>query len=196
MVIMPLLSQMIFTAMITSTFIHTCTRIWYRHPPPSWPQVIFKYPFIHEWNSGFYPKMTRYRNKRLPRRVNHNISSKPERLDNNINSLGNKTPILHLPLQNSQTLFRSARPSDNNKHILAMLYTLTTPTNERTFNFGTDSKRICIETRALVCISTRKENFITLKEVKNIQINGIATGLPLVGIGLLNGPYRMIITMR
>lgn len=87
--------------------------------------------------------MTRYRNKRLPRRVNHSISSKPERLDNNINSLGNKTPILHLPLQNSQTLFRSARPSDNNKHILAMLYTLTTPTNERTFNFGTDSKRRC-----------------------------------------------------
>jgi len=73
---------------------------------------------------------------------------------------------------------------------LAFLYSLTTPQQDSCYNFGTDTERICIDTGASACISTHRENFVTLTPVKKIKINGIGSGLPVEGSGLLKWPLR------
>jgi hypothetical protein len=79
---------------------------------------------------------------------------------------------------------------DSNRQFLAYLYSLNTPANDRMMLFGSDMERICIDTGASACISTRKENFITYKPVTNIKINGIGTGLPVEGTGTLKWTIR------
>jgi len=73
---------------------------------------------------------------------------------------------------------------------LAFLYSITTPQQESCYNFGTDTERICIDIGASACISTRRKNFVNLTPVKNIKINGIGSGLPVEGSGLLKWPLR------
>jgi hypothetical protein len=82
------------------------------------------------------------------------------------------------------------RSCEENKRILAFLYSITTPQQESCYNFGTDTERICIDIGASACISTRRENFVNLTQVKNIKINGIGSGLPVEGSGLLKCPLR------
>jgi hypothetical protein len=72
----------------------------------------------------------------------------------------------------------------------ALLYSLNTPTQDTTTHFGSDFERICIDTGASACISTRKENFTNLNTVNHIKINSIGTGLPVAGIGTLKWPIR------
>jgi hypothetical protein len=71
-----------------------------------------------------------------------------------------------------------------------MLYSLSTPGGSDTYNFDTDAERICIDTGASACLSTKKENFISLKPISNVKINGIASGLQVDGIGLLKWSIR------
>jgi hypothetical protein len=57
-------------------------------------------------------------------------------------------------------------------------------------HFGTDLECICIDTGASACISTRKENFVSIRQVDNLKINGIGSSLPVAGIGLLKWTIR------
>jgi hypothetical protein len=72
--------------------------------------------------------------------------------------------------------------------LLALLFSLTTPANDRTFSFGTNAERICIYTGASACISTKRSNFTSLRKVTDIKINRIGSGLPVEGIGTLKWP--------
>jgi hypothetical protein len=83
-----------------------------------------------------------------------------------------------------------ARNEHTNSQLLAYLYSLTTTQNSSTIHFGLDTEQICIDTGASACISARRENFITFNKVDNIKINGIGTGLPVVGIGTLKWTLR------
>jgi hypothetical protein len=73
---------------------------------------------------------------------------------------------------------------------LALLHSLSTPGGTDTYNFDSDSERICIDTGASACISAVKENFIDMKHMNNVKINGIASGLQVEGIGLLKWHIR------
>jgi hypothetical protein len=82
------------------------------------------------------------------------------------------------------------RTRQENLHLQAYLYSLSTPgTNER-IAFGTDIEPICIDTGASACISTVRTNFINLRPVTKLRINGIGTGLPIEGIGTLRWSIR------
>jgi hypothetical protein len=60
MLIMPLLSQMIFTAIITHLYPKHPIYRWYRRPLPRPALVRFDPSFIHLWNLGVYPKLSSY----------------------------------------------------------------------------------------------------------------------------------------
>jgi hypothetical protein len=58
------------------------------------------------------------------------------------------------------------------------------------YQFDSDTERICIDTGASACLSTRRDNFISLRDLDNIKINGIASGLKVAGIGVLRWSIR------
>ncbi len=65
---MPLLSQMFFTAIITHLYPKHPIYRWYHSPPPRPALVCFNPSFIHLFNLGLYPKLSRYRpHSGLPR---------------------------------------------------------------------------------------------------------------------------------
>lgn len=86
--------------------------------------------------------------------------------------------------------YEPVRTRETNLQLQALLYTLSTPTQDWTMHFGSDSVWICIDTGTSACISTRRENFIKLQLVENIKINGIETGLPVEGVGTLKWLIR------
>ncbi len=73
---------------------------------------------------------------------------------------------------------------------LALLYSLSTPGSLMAYQFDSDTERICIDTGASACLSTRRDNFISLRDLDNIKINGIASGLKVAGIGVLRWSIR------
>jgi hypothetical protein len=172
---MPLLRQLLLSAIFTNlTYLHPYK--WTRPPLPRPPLTRFHHWFISEWNMGLYPlpKHQRFR------------------------------PILHSTFQStnepshSQTRENISVPSvqsfnhhlDHNQQLLAYLYSLSTPAHDCMLHFGTDLERICIDTGASACISTRKENFVSIRQVDNLKINGIGSSLPVAGIGLLKWTIR------
>jgi hypothetical protein len=82
------------------------------------------------------------------------------------------------------------RTIEENAKLQALLYSLTTPAFDRTFSFGTDTERICIDAGASACLSTKKGNFVNLQPVTNLKINGIGSGLPVEGVGTLKWPMQ------
>jgi len=61
MIIIPLLSQLLFTAIITQLSPPCPSYTWYGQPTPC-PSLVWFYPlFIRLWNYGMYPKLSRYR---------------------------------------------------------------------------------------------------------------------------------------
>jgi hypothetical protein len=52
--------------------------------------------------------------------------------------------------------------------------------------YAIGSAPICIDTGASASISNCKDDFIDLRPVQNLHLKGIATGLPIEGIGTLN----------
>ncbi len=77
---------------------------------------------------------------------------------------------------------------EENIQLQAYLYSLTTPNMDHTTPFGSDHERICFDSGASVCISTKCENFIKLNKVEHPKINGIGTRLPVEGISTLKWP--------
>jgi hypothetical protein len=77
-----------------------------------------------------------------------------------------------------------------NKEMLALLYSLNTPRTSSIYHFDTDTESICIDTGASACLSPKKNNFVSLKEINNLKINGIASGLQVGGIGTLKWSIR------
>jgi hypothetical protein len=73
---------------------------------------------------------------------------------------------------------------------LALLYSLSTPGSLMAYQFDSDTERICIDTGASACLSTRRDNFISLRHLEDIKINGIASGLKVAGIGVLKWSIR------
>jgi hypothetical protein len=194
---MPLLSQLLITVIITSTFLPQPSHVWYRLPPPSPRAIRFHPTFIHHWNQGLYPKLTRYR---APRQVTIHCSDKyhqltttqPRHPDAFIDEKHVFQDVLGPVFNPDETSVTQGpiRTKTENSRLLALLYTLSTPGNDRTYHLGTDVERICIDTGASACISTRKENFVTLSAITNVKINGIGSGLPVEGTGLLKWPIR------
>jgi hypothetical protein len=82
------------------------------------------------------------------------------------------------------------RSYEDNMALQALLFSYSTPGLDNTYKFDPAMERICIDTGASTCISTMKGNFINLKPVTNVQINGIGTGLPIEGIGCLRWSIR------
>ena len=54
-----------------------------------------------------------------------------------------------------------------------------------TMDFSGGGKAICIDTGASACLSNCKSDFTTLREVNNINISGIGSGLSITGVGTL-----------
>jgi hypothetical protein len=183
---MPLLSQILLSAIITPLIFHKNTQSWTRTPLPSPSLVHFHDWFISEWNMGLYPP------PKHPRR-HRQQPAYPDPIPGH-----NTLPMISsMPEQNSQFApwasnlptkeFQNRTTTDNNE-LLALLFSLTTLATDRTFSFGTDAERICIDTGASACISTKCSNFISLQKVTDIMINGIGFGLPVEGIGTLKWP--------
>ncbi len=66
-----------------------------------------------------------------------------------------------------------------------MLFSLVTPGPTELYQLDTNAERTCIDIGASACISTQKDNFVSLKETNNMKINGIESGLQVSGIGTL-----------
>jgi hypothetical protein len=69
------------------------------------------------------------------------------------------------------------RTLKENLQLQAHLYSLSTPGDQDKMNFGTDAENICIDTGASACISKLRANFINLRPVTKLQINGIGAGI-------------------
>jgi hypothetical protein len=72
----------------------------------------------------------------------------------------------------------------------ALLFSYSTPGVDNTYKFDQAMQHICVDTGASACTSSMKHNFILLTPVTNVQINGIGTGLPIEGIGILKWSIR------
>jgi hypothetical protein len=96
------------------------------------------------------------------------------------------------PIETPTTLLQEPKSCAENKRLLALLYSLTTPQNNSSYNFGTDIERICIDTGASACISTHRENFVTFMPVTKTRVNGIGSGLLVEGSGLLKWPIHRV----
>jgi hypothetical protein len=97
-----------------------------------------------------------------------------------------KQQVIHQSPQG--TLPPSSCVMSTNSHLQALLFSLSTPGIDRTYNFDSTIECICVDTGASASISTKRENFITLQPVSDLKINGIGTGLPIEGIGILKWP--------
>ncbi len=99
------------------------------------------------------------------------------------------------PLTDTHTATDIAAPEcprtlKENLHLQAHLYSLSTPGDQDKMTFGSDAENICIDTGASACISMLRANFINLRPVTKLRINGIGTGLPIEGIGTLRWVLR------
>jgi hypothetical protein len=147
--------------------------------------------FVTEWNAGLYPyrrhiyKPPWYHSSAIDtfplpstsdmttaEQALHIDTSHMPIVDANLVSLNHGAPEQH-------------RSVTENAQIQAYLYSLSTPGANHKIRFGTDAEDICIDTGASACISRLRQNFITLRPVKNLAVNGIGSGLPIAGIGTL-----------
>jgi hypothetical protein len=62
---------------------------------------------------------------------------------------------------------------------------LATPGDNNTFQLDLNAERICVDTGASACISTKKGHLTALMVTPDEKINGIAAGLCIEGIGTL-----------
>lgn len=160
---------------------------WTRIPPPRQPSVIYHHWFMSEWNMGFYqtPKLKIFKGSQIPILLSESAQTtspaqgKKAHFDNN--------PTL-LPQQFAPP--GNPRMHEENLHLQAHLYSLTAPNTDRTMHFGSNHEHICIDTGALACPFTTRENFIKLNKVEHIKINGIGTGLPVEVIGTRKSPIE------
>jgi hypothetical protein len=191
MLIMPLLSQMLFTVIITYLSPTIPVYKGYRFPPPSPPAVWFHPVFMHRWNVGLYPKITRYK-KQLwfqdaPTSARNDLPPMQTQPTADSAVLLVSNPFSAVPHVCS---IQGPRSAVDNSRMLALLYLLSTPKHDSVYNFGTDTERICIDTGTSACISTHRDNFVTFSPINNLKVNGIGSGLPVEGSGLLKWPIQ------
>ncbi len=85
---------------------------------------------------------------------------------------------------------------EENIQLQAYLYSLTTPNMDHTTPFGSDHERICFDSGASVCISTKCENFIKLNKVEHPKSMALAPDYLLKALAHLSGPFVMTATMK
>jgi hypothetical protein len=156
---------------------------WIRQPPPSPTAILLHNWFWQEWNKGIHGYITRLRNPGSFKFTVHPL---------NIPDLVNQHAPLTNNLPDPSTVRQHHSPSfcseAENTNLCALLFSLSTPGVDNTYHFDSTIERICVDTGASASISTKRDNFITLKPVSDLKINGIGTGLPIEGIGILKWP--------
>jgi hypothetical protein len=80
---------------------------------------------------------------------------------------------------------RLQETEQRNKDLLALLYSLNTPSLDNTYLFDSGLECICIDTGTSASLSAEKENFVQLIPITNLEISGIGSGLFVEGIGIL-----------
>ena len=195
---MPLLSRLLYTVIITQILLNGTYRHWYRTPPPIPPLVKLHNWFISDWNNGAYPAPKRFRYKRAvpvqPTTIDHSLDYPPLQ-DFGDPAHTSSSDSYGIPIDAAQTSLHHCCPlqprsATENLQLQAYLYSLSTPGVQHTVGFGSDAEHICIDTGASACISKTRSNFITLRPVNNLKIQGIGTGLPIEGIGTLRWAIR------
>jgi len=68
------------------------------------------------------------------------------------------------------------------KHCYLVAY-VSGATNVRPIPFSPSAKPICIDSGAFMSVSNDKNDFVVLHPVRDQNLSGIATGLPIAGIG-------------
>jgi hypothetical protein len=184
MLIMPLLSLMLLSVIITNIRYPGQPTHWPRSPPPHPHLLRFHTWLIREWNLGLYPKPRYKRNRNTEMHGNCNLTTDTVTTEDTYPDINQE---LLIP---SPDLFDQVRTRESNIQLQALLYTMSMPAQDRTMHFGSDSECICINTGASACISTRREKFVKLQAMENIKINGIGTSLPVEGVGTLKWPIR------
>jgi hypothetical protein len=158
---MPILSLFVIQAII----LHSPQQIpWTRHPPPTPYPVILHNWFRHEWNKGIHGHITRFRHPGSPRvNVNH-----VHPLHNDSSDI---VPSGHAPDMYSiiDDQLQHSCTDAANINLQALLFSLSTPGVDQTYNFDPTIERICVDTGASAFISTKKNNFITLKSVSDLN---------------------------
>jgi hypothetical protein len=151
---MPLLIQLLFTVIITNLLPHHQFYRWIRPPTPRPPLVHLHQWFIGAWNKGLYPspKLKRYRNTAFGA-LTYNIP--PHEIPTQVRHEPSPPAMGHIV----SPLVMPSHPQspEENVQLQALLYSLNTPTQDTTIHFGSDFERICIDTGASACISTRKK---------------------------------------
>jgi hypothetical protein len=147
--------------------------------------------FVTEWNAGLYP----YRRHiyKPPWYHSSAIDTFPLPSTSDMTTAEQALHIdtSHMPIVDANLVSlnhgapEQRRSVTENAQIQAYLYSLSTPGANHKIRFGTDAEDICIDTGASACISRLRQNFITLRPVKNLAVNGIGSGLPIAGIGTL-----------
>jgi hypothetical protein len=177
---MPILSLFVIQAIIFQSH-HTVP--WLRQPPPTPSAVLIHNWFTQEWNKGIHGHITRFRHPGSP-----STNILPLHItDPDIVRSHKQQEIHNLP---DDPLPLSSCTKATNSNLQALLFSLSTPGVDQTYNFDSTIEQICVDTGASASISTKRENFITLQSVSDLKINGIGTGLPIEGIGILKWPIR------
>jgi hypothetical protein len=195
---MPLLSRLLSAVIITCLLTHGSHCVWYRIPPPVPPLVKLHQWFISDWNKGVYPTPKRSRYKSHCQN-HHDLPSpfhtttQPCHNTTLAQACDHPSPAASYADPHTTTVIAAPecpRTLKENLHLQAHLYSLSTPGDQDKMTFGSDAENICIDTGASACISTLRANFINLRPVTKLQINGIGTGLPIEGIGTLRWALR------
>lgn len=167
---MPIFSLLLFQVIMQPPIPIHCIIIWYCRFPTFPYATLFLQMFIHEYNKGLYPSLKFYHYKP--------------------NCMASTFLVPALPSMPGTAQEPNDYKDDNNQHKLAILCTMATPGFTNTYQFNTTSEKICIDTGASACLSTMHSNFVTLKDMKNVKITGIASRLHVAGIGTLKWPIH------
>jgi hypothetical protein len=177
---MPFFSLYVFQAIITSQILFPIIIAWEQMPPNFPSCVILHNWFKQEWNKGIHGRAKHYKVKQYDKCTSNSIN----------NSESHIPPSSWLealtPERNTQqNIVTPERDTQQNNELLALLYSLNTPGLDNTYLFDSGIERICSDTGASACLSAKKENFVHLTQVNNLQILGIGRGLNVEGIGIL-----------
>jgi len=149
--------------------------LWHRTPPPTLVPVIFHNWFEYEWNKGLHGYIRRHQRFKTGRSL---ISYLPETTVAHLQSSSQGPPCTKPIATLPDTMTANGR-------LLALLFSLLTPSLDNTYHFDPTVECICVDTGASTCISAQKQNLIHMTQVNNLKINGIGSGLPLEGIRIL-----------
>jgi hypothetical protein len=199
---MPFLSLLFIKVIMYLPFQTTKVPSWQRLPPRKPPYIQITKQFIHEWNMGLHGTIHRprfHKNKKHIKRADQAWTTQeanaslPQQQEDHARTehdvKASSTQHTALSRTNNEVTVAPENATNaaqtDKADLLALLYSLTTPRTSSIYHFDTDIESICVDTGASACLSTKQSNFVNLKEINNIKINGIASGLMVKGIGTL-----------